>query len=86
MSLCFDIYGNGAAGRRKISFVQAIKWYIVTQVELTREERDGEIRAVVPYFRSVRYALISEDSFESHDLNQALKKLNTGLEKYFHEF
>ena len=64
---------------------QAIKWYIVAQVELTREDRDGNEVTVVPYFRSVTYTLLTEDTFENHDLNQALQKLALGLEKYIHE-
>lgn len=64
---------------------RAIKWYVVTQVELTREDREGELRTVEPFFRSVTYTLLTEDTFESHDLNQALQKLVIGLEKYIHE-
>ena len=64
---------------------RAIKWYIVAQVELVREERDREVQTVEPFFRSVAYTLLSEETFESHDLNQALQKLVVGLEKYIHE-
>ena len=64
---------------------QAIKWYIVAQVELSREDAEREIRTVGPYFRSVTYTLLTSDTFESHDLNQALQKVVIGLEKYIHE-
>lgn len=64
---------------------RAIKWYIVAQVKLTREDRDGDVRTVEPYFRSVTYSLLGTDTFDSHDLNEALQKLVTGLEKYIHE-
>lgn len=64
---------------------QAIKWYIVAQVKLSREDADGEIRTVEPYFRCVTYILLSPETFENHDLNQALQKLVIGLEKYIHE-
>ena len=59
---------------------KAIKWYIVAQVEIAREDRDGEVQTV-----DVTYTLLSEETFESHDLNQALQKLVVGLEKYIHE-
>ena len=63
----------------------AIKWYIVAQVELSRETADGEIRTVQPFFRSINYTLLTVDNFESHDLNAALQKIVIGLEKYIHE-
>ena len=64
---------------------RAIKWYIVAQVELTREDREGEIQTVQPFFRSTTYSLLTADTFEIHDLNEALQKLVIGLEKYIHE-
>ena len=64
---------------------RAIKWYIVAQVELTRENREGEMQTVQPFFRSVTYSLLTADTFEIHDLNEALQKLVIGLEKYIHE-
>ena len=64
---------------------RAIKWYIVAQVELTREDREGEIRTVQPFFRSTTYSLLTADTFEIHDLNEALQKLVIGIEKYIHE-
>ena len=62
-----------------------IKWYIVAEVELVREDRDGEVHTVEPFVRSFTYTLRSEETFESHNLNQALQKLVVGLEKYIHE-
>ena len=64
---------------------QAIKWYFVSQVELTREDREGEIRTVEPYFRSVTYTFLSKEEYEVHDVNEALQKMVIGLEKYIHE-
>lgn len=64
---------------------QAIKWYLVSQVELTREDREGEIRTVEPYFRSVTYTFLSKKEYKVHELNQALQKMVIGLEKYIHE-
>ena len=64
---------------------QAVKWYLVSEVELTREDREREIRTVEPYFRSVTYTLLSENDYDVHDLNEALQKMVIGLEKYIHE-
>ena len=64
---------------------QAIKWYLVSQVELTREDPEGENRTVEPYFRSTTYIFFSENDYEVHDVNQALQKMVIGLEKYIHE-
>ena len=63
----------------------ALKWYIVAQVELTRETAEGEIRTAQPFFRSVAYTLLTADNFDQTDLNSALQKLVVGLEKYIHE-
>lgn len=63
----------------------AIKWYIVAQVELSRETAEGEVRTVEPFFRSITNTLLTPDNFESHDLNAALQKIVIGLEKYIHE-
>ena len=63
----------------------AIKWYLVVQVELTSEDRQGEVHTVEPFFRSITYSLLSEDTFEMHDLNAALQKLVIGLKKYIQE-
>ena len=59
-----------------------IKWYVLVEVELVREDRDGEVHTVEPFFRSFTYTLLSEETFESNNLNQALV---VGLEKYIHE-
>ena len=63
----------------------AIKWYIVAQVELMRETAEGEMRTVQPFFRSVNYTLLTAENFDPSDLNSALQKLVIGLEKYIHE-
>ena len=65
--------------------LRAIKWYLVAQVELSRETAEGEVRTVEPFFRSITNTLLTPDNFESHDLNAALQKIVIGLEKYIHE-
>ena len=62
-----------------------IKWYVVAQVELTREMAEGETLTVQPFFRSVNYTLLTPENFDPTDLNSALQKLVIGLEKYIHE-
>ena len=59
---------------------RSIKWYLVAQVELTREDGDGNVRVAEPFYRSVTYTLLSEATFEMHGLNTALQKLVIGLE------
>ncbi len=54
-------------------------------MELHREDRDGDVRTVQPYFRSLTYTLLTEDTLDDHDMNEALQKLVAGLEKYIHE-
>ena len=63
----------------------SIKWYLVSQVELTRENQNGEIQTAEPYFRSLTYTFLTKEDFEMHDLNHALQKIVIGLEKYIHE-
>ena len=62
-----------------------IKWYVVAEVELVREDRDGEVYTVEPFFRSFTYRLLSEETFKSPNLNHVLQKLVVGLEKYIQE-
>lgn len=63
----------------------AVKWYIVSRVQLYREDREGNIITVEPYFRSTTYRLLTPTEFVDHDLNEAFQKVVSSLEKYIRE-
>lgn len=63
----------------------AVKWYIVSKVQLYREDGEGNIITVEPYFRSTTYRLLTPTEFVDHDLNEAFQKIVASLEKFIRE-
>lgn len=45
---------------------EEIKWYIAVHVEFYRENRDGTIKTVRPYFRSLTYPLLTGKTLNEH--------------------
>ena len=63
-----------------------MKWYIVARVQLFREDQEGNVHTVVPFFRSIAYRLLTPDELaDEHNLNEAFQKVVASLEKYIHE-
>lgn len=63
-----------------------IKWHLSAQVELVKEDADGNITArCKPHFRSITYATLNEETFSQHELNEAFNKLSKSLETYFRD-
>ena len=62
---------------------RGIKWNICVQVLMQRD--DQEEKTSFPYFRSLTYRLLDEDTFDESDLNEAMQKIYARMEKYLRE-
>ena len=51
-----------------------IKWNLCIQVLMQRD--DQEEKTSSPYFRSLTYRLLNEDTFDESDLNEAMQKIH----------
>ena len=63
----------------------AVKWYVVARVQLYREDNEGNVVTIEPYFRSVTYRTLTPTELTDHHLNEAYQKVMAGLEKFIHE-
>ena len=80
-----NVKGNVKTVIQKRLTQEAIKWYVVAQVELYREDGNGEIKTAVPYFRSLTYTSLTKETFSDTDLNEAFQKVYANFEKYIRE-
>lgn len=63
----------------------AVKWYILARVQLYREDGEGRVHTVEPYFRSFTSRLLTPTELTETEINQACHKVMAGLEKYIRE-
>jgi hypothetical protein len=61
---------------------QPIKWYLTVQIELERLTSDGDNTVSTPHFRSRTFILLNPDTYNEHDLNEALQKIIKSLEEF----
>jgi hypothetical protein len=63
-----------------------IKWYLSTQLELYKENDEGQETATVqPHFRSRTYATLNQDTLSEHALNEGFQKMAQSLESYLRD-
>lgn len=61
-----------------------IKWYVNTQVEITKVLDDSSKETISPYFRSKTYTSLLNDKSDEHNANEAFQKMNQGMEEFVH--
>lgn len=61
---------------------QPFKWYLTVQIELERFNADGDNTVSTPHFRSRTYILLNVNTYNEHDLNEALQKTLKSLEEF----
>lgn len=61
---------------------QSVKWYFCTQIELERFNADGDNTVSLSHFRSKTYVLLNPETFNDHELNEALQKIIKSLEEF----
>ena len=59
-----------------------IKWYLCLQIELERFNGNGENNLSRPHFRSRTYILLNQETYNEHELKEALQKIVESLEKF----
>ncbi|KAL4225307.1 hypothetical protein ACF0H5_015996 [Mactra antiquata] len=63
-----------------------LKWYLSVQVELIKEDPEGNITATSePHFRSLTYATLNVETYSQHELNEAYHKVSKSLEAYLRD-
>jgi hypothetical protein len=63
-----------------------IKWYLSTQLELYRENDEGQVIATAqPHFRGRTYATLNADTLSDHDVNEGFQKMAQSLESYLRD-
>ncbi len=65
--------------------VRAIKWYVVVQVEFSKQNNDGEEITSTPYFRSNTFTGFTDDTFNVSDVHEAFQKVYGAMENYIRE-
>ena len=68
----------------RVLLIGGIKWNLCVQVELRRDDAEGDANTS-PYFRSQTYMTLSAEDFAEHDLNEAMQKMYASLEQFMRE-
>lgn len=69
----------------RVSLQQSVKWYLCIQIELERFNANEDNIRSTPHFRSRTYVLLNKETYNEHDLNEALQKIIESLEKFMRE-
>ena len=67
---------------RSLLSEHGIKWYVSAQVEMYRETPDGTVYTEAPHFRGLTYSSLSNQTFNTHELNECFQKISASLENY----
>lgn len=63
----------------RVSSQQSVLWYFCLQNELGRFSATEDNIRSRPHFRSRTYVLLNQETFDEHDLNEALQKIIESL-------
>lgn len=69
----------------RLSSQQSVKWYLCIQTELERFSANEDNIRSRPHFRSRTYVLLNQETYNEHDLNEALQKIIESLEKFMRD-
>ena len=69
----------------RLSSQRSVKWYLCIQIELERFSVNEDNIRSRPHFRSRTFIVLNQDTYNEHDLNEALQKIVESLEKFMRE-